>query len=623
MLRTVLLSLLLALTTVPGSFAAGQAQTQLPYSPYEEGTLEAYGGGQAENYNCAIEIPLNLLSGTDVVSIQVPVNKNTRSMTSCSLWLATDVIVKSGKAAPDLVSAEATLTRTDDSTPYDLLTATLPEPFHVGDGELYAGVSFTISEIAGDADAKPLMFAKVGGCGNLWYHSSRSNRVITNKGHEEGLVMPIQLMLTGNDIAEVSLAGSSFGDVYCKTGTAPQISFHLENHGVQDISSLSLSYKIGSKDYTSDFVLPEPLKGGNYGRSTTVRLDMPELTETGEYPIDIKAVSVNGNSYDKLLTSGTVYAISSAPQRIPLLEEYTGSWCVWCIRGAVGMNKMSSLYPDDFIGIAYHNGDPMEIMAEHCFPGVPMNYPYAYMDREIGLDPYHGTVNKSVLGIEKDWLEQRNKLALADIKLSAQWDDAERTSLTATATSRFIRNIHEADLQMAYMLVENDMFGSGGRWVQGNALSSLTEYASDPNLAPYVSMSQIIPDFHFNDVVVGVSAKEGKGIEGSLPSEIVEGKDNVHSFSFDVASLKNTAGQAIVQDKDKLHVVAVIINTATGEIVNAQKCSIAASPDAIASPAANASGTRADAKYFSLTGQRLAAPQKGIVIMNGKKVVVN
>lgn len=623
MLRTVLLSLLLALTTVPGSFAAGQAQTQLPYSPYEEGTLEAYGGGQAENYNCAIEIPLNLLSGTDVVSIQVPVNKNTRSMTSCSLWLATDVIVKSGKAAPDLVSAEATLTRTDDSTPYDLLTATLPEPFHVGDGELYAGVSFTISEIAGDADAKPLMFAKVGGCGNLWYHSSRSNRVITNKGHEEGLVMPLQLMLTGNDIAEVSLAGSSFGDVYCKKGAAPQISFSLENHGVQDISSLSLSYKIGSKDYTSDFVLPEPLKGGNYGRSTTVRLDMPELTETGEYPIDIKAVSVNGNSYDKLLTSGTVYAISSAPQRIPLLEEYTGSWCVWCIRGAVGMNKMSSLYPDDFIGIAYHNGDPMEIMAQKYFPGQPMDYPYSFLDREFGLDPYHGKVNKSVLGIEKDWLEQRDKLALAELKLSAQWDDAERSSLTATATSCFIRNMHDANLQMAYMLVENDMHGEGGRWVQGNAFSTLEEYASDPNLAPYVSERQILPGFRFNDVVVGVSALEGKGIEGSLPSEIKKDEDNVHSYSFNIASLLNTAGQAVVQNKDNLHVVAVIIDTTTGYIVNAQKCGITASPDAIASPEANASGTGADAKYFSLTGQRLAAPQKGIVIMNGKKVVVN
>ncbi|MCQ2254341.1 MAG: hypothetical protein MJZ29_02505 [Bacteroidaceae bacterium] len=593
------------------------AQTQLPYSPCDMENLEAYGGEQAENYNCAIEVPAQSLKGTDIVKLQVPINKGTKSLNSCSLWLATDVFIKSGKAAPDLVSAEATITRTDDSTPYDLLTATLAEPFRVtGEGELYAGVSFNISEIASDADAKPMMFANIGGCGNLWYHASKSNRAVTNKGHEEGLVMPLQLILTGGDIAELSVSGSNFGDVYCKVGTAPKVSFTLENHGWKDINVIRFSYVLGSIKYTDFALLDTPLKGGNYGNSTTVRLDMPEIQDVGEYPVEISLVKVNDDAYEKLLSSGAIYAISSAPQRKPLLEEYTGSWCVWCIQGVIGMNMMGERHPEDFIGLAYHNGDPMEIMMEHCFPSKPFNYPSAYMDRQIALHPYYGTVNKSLFGIEKDWTEQCNKLALAEIKLSAEWD-SERTSLTATATSRFIRNVHNAGFQLAYMLVEDDMFGTGSRWAQGNALSSLEEYAADPNQAPYVQEMQILPNFHFNDVVVGVSAKEGKGIEGSLPTEISEGTDYVHSFTFDVDALVNTAGQPIVQNKDKLHVVAIIIDTKTGEVINAQKCAAPAATDAIS----NVNADKSSDAIYNIYGQKIDKAAKGIIIINGKKIL--
>ena len=601
------------------------AQTQLPYSPCEMDNLVAYGGEQAENYNCAIEVPMQSLKGTDIVRMQVPINKGAKSINSCTLWLATDVFVKSGKAAPDLLSVDATITHTDDSTPYDMLTATLPEPFHVtGEGELYAGVSFNISEIANDADAKPMIFANIGGCGNLWYHASKSNRVITNKGHEEGLVMPLQLILTGSDIAELSLAGSNFGDVYCKVGTAPEVSFTLENHGMKDISIVNYSYYINDMTYTDFVVLDTPLKGGNYGNSTTIRLEMPRINNVGEYPIDIKVVKVDGTPYEKMLSSGAIYAINSAPQRKPLLEEYTGSWCVWCIQGVIGMNLMNDTHPDDFIGLAYHNGDPMEIMMEHCFPGKPFNYPSAYMDRQIALHPYYGTVNKSLFGIEKDWTEQCNKLALAEINLTAAWDNNERTSLTATTTSRFIRNLHNANLQLAYMLVEDDMFGEGGRWSQGNALSSLEEYAADPNQAKYVQERQILPNFHFNDVVVGVSAKEGKGIEGSLPMEISEGTDYTHSFTFDVDALVNTAGQHIVQNKDKLHVVAVIIDTTTGYIINAQKCSAPTDPAAIADCRMQNAECRMQ-NFYSLSGQRVGqtfVSRPGIYIKNGKTVVV-
>ena len=81
------------------------------------------------------------------------------------------------------------------------------------------------------------------------------------------------------------------------------------------------------------------------------------------------------------------------PIHRPLIEEYTGTWCGWCVRGIVGMELLRETYGDDFIGVAYHNDDGMEIMYSNRYPNDIMGFPSAFIERTSEVDPLYGYSN--------------------------------------------------------------------------------------------------------------------------------------------------------------------------------------------------------------------------------------
>lgn len=593
-----------------GSLCAAQ-QTVLPYTSFagQPDQLVATGSGQAETYNCAIALDPSVVAGTSIVGLQLPVAKGLTSLTSARLWLSSDLVAGSGKVRPDILGLDAELVPTADSVPYDLLTVTLPEPYVVAPGgELYAGATFVVSDVVSSADARPMLVARQP-VGDMWFYASRSNRFFSNLGADSCFVLPLQVMLVGADIAPLSVTADGFDDVYCMEGIAPEIHTTLRNHGQQPVASFALSYDLQGQTHRVSFGLDEPLVGGNYASARQLSFRLPVLAEHGQYDLQLRIDSVNGQPYQPLVApgQGSVFACRFTPRRRPVVEEYTGAWCVWCIRGHVGMREMSRLHPADFIGLAYHNGDEMEIMSEALFPGHGVSYPYAHMDRQLPLDPYYGTVNKSLLGVEADWLEGCSQFTLADLSVTARWADDAHTQLQATAVARFIRPFSQAAFRVAYVLVEDDMHGpdNGVGWLQGNALSGQNSYLDDPNLAPYVSQPQILVDWHFNDVVVGVSDPGCLGVEGSLPAVLAEGEDYEHTFTFDVPQLVNTHHVPIVQDRNRLHVVALLLDAATGRVANAARCEV---PAVSAIRSVQADGGAAPTRYYNLLGQPLRQP---------------
>lgn len=595
------------------------AQTAaLSFSPYagSDHSLMAYGSGQAEHYNCAVLIASDLLTGTSVTSLSLPVVRDVAHLTDCKLWLTRDIKIKSGRVSPDLLCLDAELVRGVDTETCDWLKASLPEPLLLSGEPLYAGVTFTVSEVSeGAADAKPLLvaFPEGGGAdGNMWYHTSRSNRSFTNLGESQGAQLPLRLGLTGGDIAEVSLCFDAVADSYSPVGQPTELQLVLRNHGVAAVQSLGFHCALSDGTVCHQLLaFDKPLAGGNYGLARALSFTLPALEQHGTYPYTLIIDEVNGLPYADLhAAEGRLYVYRFTPTHRPLVEEYTGSWCVWCVRGAAGMKAMNERHPDDFIGVAYHNGDPMEILMADNYPGQGNSFPYAHIDRSLPVDPYYGTVNHSVLGIEDDWLACREQLAWADLDVTAEFSDESRTSVVATAAARFIRDFDAPRFQLSYLLIEDDMHGTGSRWSQCNAFANQQEYADDPYLSPYIAYTQVIPYFHFNDVVVGVATLDPQGIEQSLPQQIAEGEVYSHSYTFTLADLVNTAGEPVVQDTDHLHVVSVLIDTTTGSIVNAARADLPASDAAIRNIAAPVSASL----RYDLLGRPCTTSSLGVFI---------
>ena len=85
----------------------------------------------------------------------------------------------------------------------------------------------------------------------------------------------------------------------------------------------------------------------------------------GSNPLTFTISNVNGAGADGDANDnvGTINInpIVPAAGKMVVSEEGTGTWCGWCVRGAVYMDLMAAKYSNYWAGIAVHNGDPMVV----------------------------------------------------------------------------------------------------------------------------------------------------------------------------------------------------------------------------------------------------------------------
>ena len=253
------------------------------------------------------------------------------------------------------------------------------------------------------------------------------------------------------------------------------------------------------------------------------------------------------------------------PVHRPLIEEYSGTWCGWCVRGLVGLELLRERFGDEFIGVSYHNDDPMEIMYSNDFPNDFWGYPTAFIERTYEIDPYYGFSYTSA-GIISDMEQFAAKDVIADAFVTARWTSDEKTAIDVDVTSYFTIDAG-ANYALEIMLIADDLHGSSPSWDQENYYCETDYYSSDPYLGPWVYKPDVLTGYHFNDIIIGTSGI----VNGSLPDEIVAYNDYSFHYRFNLSSLPVPS---LVQNKDNLHVIAVIINKTNRQAVNANRCFI-------------------------------------------------
>ena len=170
-------------------------------------------------------------------------------------------------------------------------------------------------------------------------------------------------------------------------GTEIEIGGSIKNEGSTEVTSFEIEVLAGQD------VIPYSESGLNLAKGDSydfVVSDMFEITE-GFTNVEMTIKSINeGNFNDedvcnneaKLLLFGTV----PAENKKVIVEEATGTWCGWCPRGTVWMDRMANRYPDHFIGIAVHNGDPMT--DQEYDDGLNASaFPNAVVNRNNFIDP--------------------------------------------------------------------------------------------------------------------------------------------------------------------------------------------------------------------------------------------
>lgn len=325
----------------------------------------------------------------------------------------------------------------------------------------------------------------------------------------------------------------------------------VRNLGTTAITSLELTVEYNGDTYSQTFNT-----GVNIAANASMGFAILPGFEMAAGPLPFTAYvsNVNGNLTDDFANDDTagfvLNPIVPANGRVVIAEEGTGTWCGWCPRGAVTMERMEQNYPEHFQGIAVHNGDPMVVAVYDNGLGIS-SFPGAKVDRLPVIDP---------ADIETDFLPQVQVPASAFVTVGANWNASER-QLAVSLKYDFQTNI-TGNWKAALVITENDVTGTGTDWRQSNyyannANGPMGGYESLPNPVPAAQMV-------YNDVARLITPSFA-GHPNAFPSPSNSGESHTLNFNVNIP-----AGW----DENELHIIGLIIKP-NGRIDNAGVATIA------------------------------------------------
>ncbi len=282
-------------------------------------------------------------------------------------------------------------------------------------------------------------------------------------------------------------------------------------------------------------------------------------------------------------------------ERKVVIEEATGLWCGYCPQAIVGMDYVAETYPDDFIGIAVHQGDALNNGAYYggMFDAYGnFGFPSAWINRTTGC------------GVSKDTFEgsyKEQKAILTDVATSVTATyDSTSNKVTATMETRFYAHDKEADYRGVFVVLENGVEG----YAQANYLSD------KPDLGPFSGGGGYVT-IPLNHIARNIYPSYS-GDKGSYPSapdyDVPYTYSETFSISRSIQNLRNVEVVGMVLDKN-------------GKIVNADKVKLEIDATGIDGITFKPTGT---SRFFDLSGREIQAPAKGSIYIeqqaDGKSV---
>ena len=359
-----------------------------------------------------------------------------------------------------------------------------------------------------------------------------------------------------------SVVTTDFGKAYAALNGKVSVPVTLAGEGMEPVTSIGYTITTGSTTTEHQLELSDPV---TFMMSAEVLVPIDADASVGESNKVFKLTKVNGVANEcttgNMQASGKLVTVAKKPKVVAVVEEATGTWCGWCARGIPGLALLNKIYRDDVITLAVHgggNGDPM-ILDNYQLDAF--SYPSCTINRGEVVDPYYGS-GSTAFGISREVEAVQRSYVPAGIEVTADWADANQTKISVKATTTFVENVSNANYRIGYVLAEDGLSGTTPAWYQSNyyAGSSL----KDDNLVNLTGGESKITNVVYNYIPVA-AYEPFEGIEGSVPATITKDVAMEHAYTIDIA------GNDRIQDKQKLSVVALLIDKDTKKIVNAAK----------------------------------------------------
>lgn len=574
-MKKTFLMLAMALTFSATAIAQQTASIWWGYGDGESIWKGVGGSANTSTQTAAIKVPADVMTsyaGSRIKAIRFAVTSNSGTVTDVSYFLAADVQNVADEERTQVGTLENGWHTYELATPYQITAGT----------DLYIGYTAT--------GARPIAIVdEPGREGSCWMTSGKK---YYDYGVMEGYnyTLGIQALIEADNF-EASLSFSKAGDVKVEP-TGGYIPITVCSMSPIEVTSYSIAYSVDDVslgEITTQCSLPE------IGDLHTVKLPLPDL-ELGDHSYKAEIIRIN----DKEVTSGIkaegkVEVMKYVMYRTHVIEECTGTWCGFCVRGIVGMREMRKNHPDRFIGIAVHGKDEYQTSSYDKLLNRISGYPSAFFNRNrvVGTEPSE----------METAFQKADELANCEIKITGiEYVNSAHNSVNIYMRYRFDCDHSKIDYRVAIVSLEDYLPDAQANYYSGGGRGPMGGFE---DMGSYAWIDLM-------DVARNITSYEG--IVNSVPAELEEGVWYDYTYTY---TLPTT-----IKNRNNITIVALLQNATGTEIMNAAKCEeIHEAGDlGIEAPSIETISTVID---YDLFGRRLSpseASATGLGIRNGKVV---
>ena len=344
-----------------------------------------------------------------------------------------------------------------------------------------------------------------------------------------------------------TLSGFNIGGIIAGSSVFPVV--NVTNSGSTEITSMDVVVDYNGTPYT------ENLTGLNFaaGTSMEVVFTSSALLVAGSSTATATVSNVNGGVDGDATDDDAcqlVDPIVPAAGKMVVGEEGTGTWCGWCPRGTVAMDRFAADYDGYWAGIAVHNGDPMAVTEYDNGIGTLIGgYPSALVDRGPEVDP--GNMSNS-------FFARLQTAPSAMMTNGATWNSTTR-ELVVSVSANF-QTAGTNGYKMICVLTEDGVTGGSG-YAQANC------YAGGGNgvMGGFELLGNPVPaiDMVYDHVARAIS-NSFTGNNDCFPTSFASGEVVTQNFAWTLP-----AGW----DENNMHIVGMLVSP-SGQIDNADMTSI-------------------------------------------------
>ena len=535
----------------------------------------------------------------------------------------------------------------------------LPEPYVIPQDGCFVGYTFTFTGDVKDDDLAFLTMGTDQASGGFFYMSSGQ---YTGWGQLYGqgygnLTLAVHCDVTGLESHDIAV-----GSAIENTGIVGQqglLSFPIMNNGFDPVNEFTYTVDVnGEVSEPQTYTFADPLPAQN---STTLSFPViPNQANENYVSVNITEVNGMGNTSSYSSGEGSIFALEERIPRKAVVEVLSSTQDGMAPSNYVGIDRMKAELGSSVIPLVGHFGvyaadgqtvldDPMQsesygtvadafgfqlnqavfnrVMVGDAYCGV--TYPYT-VDGEGNIHMLYGAT-ESVNLVDSLYPAE------ASVTLDAYYINLSKNSIAVEVATQFGISRISSDYGLAFVLTEDGQRGSAESWLQTNYYSqqfadlyeqetgtpfTLLDPFKNADMQGWIDLSPIVEMVH-DDVILNIW--DGTtGVDGSVPSMVIAGQEQIYSRTFDISGLEN------IQNKEALKMAVLLINRNNGTIVNADQVALGSGPEpdttGISDAEASGEGPTEVARY-GVNGVRLDAPTKGLNIIkysdgSVKKVVV-